>query len=370
MQQILISIGNFIANIVLSVWFLAIVAVLILVRLGVMAYRRGKLRALGQLEYSRSFSTDGVFVGDSFEFTEVIHNPTLFPLVMVRMDFFVPAGFVIDDVECREYTKISSLFNIPPNSSVTKTHIVRADIRGHYSLETASVRYRGNEFLFSVPFDIYVYPKCTAVSADTDPDLYRAGNSIANRKYIEDPFFLSGIRPYQAGDPMRSINFKASVRSFSGGIRRLMTNCYDSSRHYNSMILLDLTNYGENEEATDQQRWLETGLEYACFLLSETLRHGGKVGFATNCAVRSRRYVSIPCSTGGLHVKNILRCFAEVNYYSRCDFSFDSLILRAREDIDADTDLYIITPYVDVKSGETLRRLEASGVNISFVTVR
>ena len=370
MENIINAIINAVVEVVFSVWFWVVLLVLLLSVIAVSAYRRGKIRALGQLEYSRSFSSDGAFAGDSFEFTEQIHNPTMFPLFLVRMDFFMPAGFSVDDVECREYTKITSIFNIPPYASVTKTHTVRADIRGHYTLETASIIYRGNEFLFSVPFDIYVYPRCVPVTQDTEPDLYRAGNSISRRKYIEDPFFLSGIRPYQSGDPMRSINFKATVRTFSGGVRRLMTNNYDSSRHYDSMILLDVTNYGEMDESREQRAQLERGLEYACFLLSEAIRHGGRAGFAANCAVGARKFIKTPCAAGGAHVKSVLRCLSQVNYYSRRDFSFDSLILRVAEEMSAGTDLYLITPYVDSKAGETVRRLESGGVNVCLIPLR
>lgn len=368
--NVISAVINFLTKILLSPWLWAAAILALLLFLAVCVYRRKKLRALGMLEYDRSFSDDGVFAGDSFEFTEQIYNPTMFPLFFVRMDFFMPAGFTVDNVECREYTKISSLFNIPPRAAVTKTHTVRADIRGHYSLETSSIRYRGNEFLFSVPFDVYVYPKCIAAAEDSEPDLYRAGNSIAARKYIEDPFFMSGIRPYQSGDAMRSINFKASVRSFSGGVRRLMTNNYDSSRHYNCMILLDMSSYTDNEESKEQMARMERGLEHACFLLSQATSHGGRAGFAANCSAGARKYIKTACSSGSMHVTKVLRCLSEVSYFARRECSFDALIMRIVEDMDVGTDLYLITPFVDDKTADTVRRLQSGGVNVCLVTLK
>ena len=167
---------------------------------------------------------------------------------------------------------------------------------------------------------------------------------------------------------MRAINFKASARGFSGGVRQLMSNDYDSSRNYNSMILLDLTAYPDTAIGEEEQ--IEVGLRYACYLFSEALKNGGNVGFAANCAVGARKFIKTPCAAGGAHVKSVLRCLSQVNYYSRRDFSFDSLILRVAEEMSAGTDLYLITPYVDSKAGETVRRLESGGVNVCLIPLR
>ena len=365
MEKIAYFFADILSRILTSKLFWVALALFLIWRLSVAIYRHLKLGALEQLEYDRAFSADGVFAGDSFNLTETIHNPTLFPLLAVNIEFFVPNGFTVDDVVCKEYTRVTSIFHIPPHATVTKTHTVRADLRGHYHLETAAINYRKHEFLFPTSLAIRVYPNYSTVRADIIPDLYRTGDSISQNKYIEDPFFISAIRPYQSGDPMRSINFKASVRSFSGGIRQLMANSYDSSRNFDSMIFLDLFNYADAGEYEKVR--FETGLCYSCYLLSETLQNGGSVGFASNCAAGLDPYVYIPCSTGNIHTKNILNCLSEISYYNKREYSISSLLERFASNSGRSVDIYLITPTIDLKTAETLHRLESMGRNVCVI---
>ena len=368
MSEIVLSIANFLSIILTSLWFWIFIAFVILWRILTVWYRRCKLKALERVVYSRSFSSDGVFAGETFEFTETISNPSLFPLFSVKMEYYMPSGFTVDGIICKEYTKMTSIFHIPPRASVKKTHSITANERGHAKLETASIRYRNTEFSFSVPYNIYVYPNYSAIKNDLPPDIYRAGDNISHQKNIEDPFFLSCIRPYQAGDSMRTINFKASVRSFSGGVRQLMCNSFDSSRNFNSLIILDMFNYStEDEVLYDNRSQLEIGLCYACYLLLETVRQGGRVGYASNCTSGGDQFISIPCGFGDLHIKNILNCFATTNYYSRRDFSINSLILHCLKTLPPDTDIYLITPFTDSKTADTIHRIESKGVNVCII---
>ena len=367
MQEILFVIADYGTRIILSPYFWTVVAVTVSFLVIRVLYRKAKLNSLGHLEYTRSFSSDGVFAEDSLTFTEVIRNPTFFPLFSVKMEFFIPSGFVIDGMECDGHTKMTSLFHIPPRATVTKTHSVRADLRGRYHLETSMVRYAKNDFLFSVPFDICVYPNYSAVKANIDTYLYRVGDSISKNKCIEDPFFISGIRRYQVGDPMRNINFKASVRSFSGGMRQMMTNSYDSSRNFDAMIFLDLFNYSQNGDAERQKEQLELGLCYACYILSAVVDHGGSCGFASNCAPAGRAYMHIPCSSGNLHTKRMLEAFASVNYYDKRDHSINSLLENIVKELAAGVDVYLITPVIDSKTALTIRRIEGMGRNVCVI---
>jgi uncharacterized protein (DUF58 family) len=243
-----------------------------------------------------------------------------------------------------------------------------ANKRDHYKLNTAIVVYRDNEFIFSDQLDFYAYPNCDGADLSLTTDLYHAGNAISDRKYIEDPFFISGIRPYRAGDPMRSINFKASLRSFSGGMRQLVTNNYDSSRNYDSMIFLDLTTYEGNSLRPEYQ--LELGLKYTCFLFGEALKNAGRVGFASNCAIGESRYVHIPCSSGDAHTKTMLEGFSELSWLARRDFSMTAIVKAVAPTLSVGTDVYLITPYVDDELSRLLSELERSEVSVNIIRLQ
>lgn len=356
MEGFLLAIADALATMLSSAIFWILLLCAILLAVLAIAYHKLKVWALGLVSYSRAFSTDGVFVGESLELIETIENNSFFPLFSVRIDFFVPEGLTIDGLSCKEYTKVSSICFLPPFSTVYSRHTVTPDRRDHYRLSTASIVYRKNEFVFEDSLDFYAYPNRYGATVPLSEDLYCTGNAISDKKYIEDPFFLSGIRPYRTGDPLRSVNFKASLRSFSGGVRQLVTNNYDSSRSFDSIILLDLATYeGSTIKERDQ---LELGLEYTCFLFCEAVKHAGRVGFATNCAIGEGRYVYIPCSSGDMHTKAMLETFSELSYYARRDYSMTAILKRVVPELEAGTDLYLITPFIDDEMAQLLSSLE------------
>lgn len=346
--------------------FYILAGILILAFLAVWAYRRLKLWALSKIEYSRSFSTDGIFSGESFTMTEILRNPTLFPLFFVEMEFFVPSGLTVDGIRCSEYTKSASIFHIPPCSTVQKVHKVSSSQRDHYVLQNAAVIYRKNEFIFELPIDIYVYPERYSAVSDLSEDIKLAGDAISNKKYVEDPYCFSGIRNYCAGDPIKQINYKASVRSFSGGVRQLMSNYYDSSRSFDTMIYLDLTDYSALDSFEECRAILENGLRCACHLFCEAERSGGRVGFAANCSTEEGRFVDIPCRTGQLHAKSVLECFASLSPYARTDYSIHSLLQKAVR-LPEDTDVYFITTRMTDKNAELINLLRRMGRSVSVV---
>ena len=365
MEGVLLNIADFLSRLLTSLWFWIIVLAVAVWSALTFIYRRLKLRALDKVIYSRNFSTDGIFVGETLELIETIKNPSWFPLFSVKMEFFMPSGLTVDEISCNEYTKLTSIFNIPPYSTVKKVHTVKADKRDHYRLFSSKIKYRTFEYTFESLIDFYAYPNQYDADVNFSMDIFRAGEAISNRKYIEDPFFLSGIRDYRQGDPMRSINFKASVRSFSGGMRCLKCNEYDSSRNYDSMIFLDLTSHAE--ASMDSEEQIELGLRYSCYLFCEAIKNGGNVGFATNCTVGASRYIHIPCGSSDLHTKTILEQFAEISPYAKRNYSMPAILKKLSLQLPRGTDIYLITPFVDDKTAELLYSLQRMGQNVQVI---
>lgn len=365
MNVIFATIADLFIGTITSLWFWIAVGAILLFLLIRTAYRRLKTAALDKLEYARAFTSDGVFVGESLELIEHIENHSWFPLFSVKVEFFVPAGITIDGLSCKEYTKVTSFSFVPPYSATQKRHTITPNKRDHYRLATSTVVYRKNEFIFSDSLEFYAYPNYSDTKIPVESDLYHAGNAISEKKYIEDPFFMAGIRPYRAGDPMRAINFKASLRSFSGGMRQLVCNNYDSSRNYDSMLFLDLATYSQRSLNAEHQ--LELGLRYACFLASETIKNAGRIGFAANCAVGEQRYVHLPCSSGDAHTKALLETFADLAWFSRRDYSMTAIVKSVLPKLSPGTDIYLITPFVDDELARMISYAERSGCSVQTI---
>ena len=152
-MEFFIRLAGFVGRMVNSIGFWIAVLAGIALSLLIMLYRRAKLRALDKISYSRHFSTDGIFVGETLELIETIRNPSWFPLFRVRVEFFMPAGITVDQIECKKHTKVTSIFHIPPYATVQKVHTVRADKREHFHMFTSFIRYRKTEYTFDSPID-------------------------------------------------------------------------------------------------------------------------------------------------------------------------------------------------------------------------
>jgi uncharacterized protein (DUF58 family) len=263
--------------------------------------------------------------------------------------------------------KLTSIINALPHTTLRKVHKVKAVKRDHYLLETAAVKYCKNQFDYTVPAVLFVYPSRFDAWADMEPDLIRAGETISSRRFVEDPFFISGVRDYRFGDPMRSINFKATAKAAAWGTLKLISNSFDSSRDYSSMIFLDLTPYPEVCLAPgDSENLVEEGLRAACFIFGDTVANGGKTGFAANAAAGGKRFIYKAPGLGGLHVKGILESFAEITAFKRRDYSFNALLENSISLIERNIDIYVVTPYASDQLCRTVTEF-GRGRSISFV---
>ena len=162
-------------------------------------------------------------------------------MFFVEVTFFAPDGLCFDGVERQGYQRLRSVFQLMPYSKAVREHSVRALRRDRYRMEAAQIVWRDNAYEFDVPLQLSVYPAQFEAPLDILPDSHRLGDRLAANRFIEDPYFTSGVRQYRRGDPMRNIDFKASARTMSRGQYQLMSRDCDSSRNFDAMVLLDLT---------------------------------------------------------------------------------------------------------------------------------
>lgn len=367
------------ADIVFRIIFSYITAILLLAAIVVFLlwriYLRLRSRALEQVEYERFFSADGVFCGTELCMTEVLRNPTWFPLFFVEVSFFAPDGLCFDGVERQGYQRLRSVFQLMPHSGAVREHSVRALRRDRYRMEAAQIVWRDNAYEFDVPLQLSVYPAQFEAPLDILPDSHRLGDRLAANRFIEDPYFTSGIREYRRGDPMRNIDFKASARTMSCGRRQLMSRDCDSSRNFDAMVLLDLTPYPEVCSTLAHNRALtENGLRLACYLLRETVRNGGRFGLAANIESLqysvNRPFILIPCDTGMPHMKHVLETFAAIPIYRTArDYSFSALIRDFRNMIPRDMDVYLLTAGAEGGHGPLIREMERAGNTVTVVRI-
>ncbi len=369
------SIVNLIASFFNSPTFIIILLTAATLGLAWLIYKIAlKIRecAIGRIIYTRTFSEEGVHAGDTLTLTEVIYNPTLIPLFYIDVGSYISTGMEIDGVTAEQDEKIQyfvSRFHIMPYTKITRTHDIKCNVRNFYKLDTVEI-YTNKQFVYiSAPASLYVYPRAVDDKNSVIAQLNYLGNELTRSRYIRDPFMIAGLRNYMPGDPINSINFKASARSIRNGVRELVVNNYDFSSQMNITVYMDFdAPQFLRIETPEYTQMIEAGLSYAAAIICEAARQGGKAGFAANTKGKNGAlYVYFPPTAGSVQAKEILKCLSELDYASGMSFTafFDRNINKERYD----TDICIINFYTDPELENRIRQLKRLGRGVTVITL-
>jgi uncharacterized protein (DUF58 family) len=121
-----------------------------------------------------------------------------------------------------------------------------------------------------------------------------AGERRAERGLADDPSRPAGVRPYQPGDPLRRIHWRASAR-----VGQLLTRRVDPSRRRDVLLALDLR-LPDGRTAAERDELTE-GLVIATMSLARRLHEdGAAVGLAVAGFSRvGRRHLFLPPNATG-----------------------------------------------------------------------
>jgi uncharacterized protein (DUF58 family) len=202
--------------------------------------------SLQDLEYRLGGELTHAIIGDEVEVIMSFENRKPLPVPWLRVSEFIPRGL---EVVGREEDFIDYMNGTPVNETVSlgryerlkRRHRLRALSRGHY-------RFGPSELISGDLFGLYVrkkrlerhewglivYPKVIAL-----PELdIRAARPIGDMRTLvplwRDPTRPAGIREYRPGDPVKSIDWKASARRGD-----LFVRVFDPSVSLHAVILVE-----------------------------------------------------------------------------------------------------------------------------------
>lgn len=171
-----------------------------------------------ELKFSKSRAVQGEVV----TLLESITNRKLLPVPMLHLRFKVSRDLQFEDSrqnDVTDYYNRNELFSLLMFQRVTRRLNFRCRKRGVYTIKTASLLGSGllmsEEYLLEFPTDteLIVYPGSVNLNRFERMFETMMGNVSTHRFLHEDPFSFRGIRDYQPGDPMKSVNWKASAKA-------------------------------------------------------------------------------------------------------------------------------------------------------------
>lgn len=335
------------------------------------AYRLAKfLRAvaISKLVYTREFSEQAAFCGDSISMTETVYNKTLFPLFFVDIEGYLYRGLSIDGIKPKsgDMQHFVSRVHLLPFMQIKRTHKITCLSRGVYTLDTVSVFANGNTVTFNAPVTLTVYPEIMA-SAPMIPALTTAvGEHITTRALISDPFSISGIRDYRYGDTMRQVNYKATAKN-ACSVNPLKVNSYDFCRNLSFVVCLNFhVQWDDHIDIQAYESLMEKGLSLSATALHEASKSGGRIGFAANCeCLGNERFLSYPMNNGRHHFIDIMDHMAKMKLTDGMSFS---ALLDHYISLNTENTLYIlVTSYVDEQIENKISHLRKTGNSVHII---
>lgn len=337
----------------MDIRWLFLLAVLFVV-VEVILYRQLALR---HLQYSRTLSAPSIHAGSEIQMVEIIANRKFLPLPWIVLEatfdvswlFGNQADLTIQTNDKSQYHR--SYFTLRPFTRITRRHTIHCHRRGVFELKSASMlcgdflglsTSRKQWALTGENTKLVVFPPLIPQDSVQLPSHSWQGDVAVRRWILPDPFIRVGSRPYQAGDPLNQINWKATARATT-----LQVHQQAFTADYHLKILLNFVVSSDMwlQSVTEPER-VEAGISLAATLATDAIEQGIAVGFACNGAVREgKQEIDTEPDVGQSHLHALLTDMA--NLEIRVTKTFEALLQNEIDTYPTGTDYLIISGYTD-----------------------
>jgi uncharacterized protein (DUF58 family) len=249
-------------------------------------YRQG----LRHLLVRQRLDQHQLFFGDDVVLSVVIENQKLLPLPWLDVENKItpPLAILAHRPRLLQKTEQDTLLStwlLWSFQRVTRRYRMRCDTRGLHVFGPVRLRcsdpFGWLETDLTVPVGeaLLVYPLVVPLEALGLSSIHPFGEHASQRRLLEDPLRVVGVRDYLLGDDPRRIHWKATAHA---GILR--SKIYEPSSIRRLLLLLDAWNYMDETKGSDSELQ-ELTITTAASLATWGLEEGYQVGLLANCAV-------------------------------------------------------------------------------------
>jgi uncharacterized repeat protein (TIGR01451 family) len=278
-------------------WFFGAVVLLLtalLLESGLLAYAMYVLlavliisRALARswiegISASRKCAQQTAEIGESVQVDITVRNAGWLPVPWVLLEDLLPqAALEQKPPRLRIKGKRLQIRMLPAGKEVKADYEIQCDMRGYYQIgpmvmESGDLfglhrRYRVD----AEPQYLLVYPKVVPLQGYDLASRRPIGDVRMIHRLFEDPTRISGVRPYEAGDPLNRVHWRATART-----GMLHSKIYEPSTLAGATLLLDFHKAGYHRQGEPHRS--ELAVTTTASLANAVYELGQQVGLLSN----------------------------------------------------------------------------------------
>ena len=329
--------------------------------------------AFSRLEYRRYFSESRAFVGETVAVTLAVANRKFLPLTRVRLTDHISEQLVFTDLELRPsglpgLAQIRQYFALSWFEEVRRTYHLTCDQRGVYDFRNAQIE-TGDPFgFFTFEAEVgqadrlIVYPTVKPVTGLQLPHKEPFGPKVADRRLLQDPIYMRGIRPYQPEDDLRFVHWKATART-----QELQTKIFEPTSAPNLVLFVNIATFAKAWEGIDPIL-LERVVSVAASLCAYAVEKRLLVGLSANGALpRSDQPLRVLPSRNPQQLTRLLEALAGVRGVA--SGGFEDFLLHDSARLPWGATLMAVTAVVTPELEVVLLRLKDAGRKLVLLSL-
>jgi len=304
------------------------------------------------VDYERRLGASCAAWGDDVWLTVRLTNRKLLPLTWLQVEDQIPARLDIERAtvthgQRQSLAYLSSLLSMLPYEQVVRRYRVRCRQRGLFEfgpsrlvsgdLLARTSRSTRNEKVGR----LIIYPKTLDLVVTPPRSRRMVGRQAADRLIVTDPSRTVGVRRYQAGDPLRHVEWRASARS-----QELLVRVFEPTTDLALAVFLDflVPGFGADNLYPDQ---LEFAISVAASLARWALDRRFRVGLVGNGTGLGPHGVRVPVGHGPEQLVRILEALALATPFAWQRTPIARLLASEAAQLPYETSVALVTARLD-----------------------
>ncbi|MCI0788186.1 MAG: DUF58 domain-containing protein [Chloroflexi bacterium] len=321
--------------------------------------------AFHSVSHSRTISRQRAFIGDTVDYSISLDNDKVLPLIWVDIQDTFPAGLELTGAtmrgtgfeENRQHTITTSL--LPYQKATWKYSLICSE-RGYHRIGPVRLR-TGDIFGFSSAetrynhFDhILVFPKVVDLEGLLFPPEHPSGEIRGSRPVYFDTSRVMGQRDYQARDPMKHIDWKATARA-----RRLQTKVFEPVVSLNILIVMNGSTREHSWQGSNR-RLFERTVTVAASAACLADQRGYTYGVVSNAvASYTGKWINVPMGASSKQLSMVLEALAMAAPYVVAPLA--DVVNAGRDSLPAGTTVILVTPSLSDSLLEDIAGIRSHG---------